>query len=121
MIRKLLLFFAVFTCGLIYAQQQVIPDQVRQVSVQNGFVIYESRGVEGFQPAAPVTAPNPVPAAKPVSEWNIQECDEALYFIDLKLQVAIENHEQESIDRYQQNKNEILARRSVLTNQIQGQ
>ena len=120
MIRKLLFaFFALFTCGLIHAQQQVVPDQVRQVSVQNGVVIYESGGVEGFQTAEETAAPAVV--VKPIAEWDLQQCDDALYFIEQKLPVVTESGDLESIAAYQQSKNEILARKAILTNQIQGQ
>ena len=122
MIRKLLIFLAVFTCGLINAQQQTIPEGVRQVSVQNGFVIYESAGVEGFQPAQTGTPAEALaPVVKPISEWGMQECNEALYFIDLKLPVVTETDDQEAIARYVQAKSEILARKAILTNQTQGQ
>lgn len=114
MMKNLLLIFFAFICGQSFAQQ-VSPSQARQVSVENGVVNYETAGVEGF--VSPQAEPQAV--VKPVTEWDLQQCNDALFSIDLKLQAAVERGDQESVSQYQDAKNEVLARKAILINQTQ--
>ncbi len=116
MVKNLLLIFFAFICAQANAQQ-ISPEQARQVSVENGVVNYETAGVEGFV----VPQSDPVVIEKPLSEWDLQQCNDMLFSIDQKLSGAIEHGDQEAIDYYQSAKNAVLARKAILTNQTEGQ
>lgn len=118
MVKKLLLIFFAILIGEQLNAQQILPEQARQVSVENGVVNYETAGVEGF--VSP-QAEQPAAIVKPVTEWDLQQCNDMLISLDMKIQHAAEEGDQQAVDYYQSAKNAVLARKAVLTNQTQGQ
>lgn len=85
---------------------------VRPVSTaSNGVIISESAGVEGFV----VTKETPKTTTRiPVSEWSLETCDNALYYLEQKI-ANPEITEEERVS-YRKQRTEIQLRKQQLQN-----
>lgn len=80
-LRLLLICFSVGGSFYYSAQENSKSKLVRTES--NGVQVYEAQGNE-----APVSIANPQQnnVVRTVSEWDLEECDNSLYFIQLKIE-----------------------------------
>lgn len=109
--KKRAIFFS-FLCasGASYAQTTA---QTKQVATsENGVVVHQSAGVEGFvQPAQPKVIENPI------SNWSLELCLDALNILDNKMRV-LGNSAEDIVSRenYLEQKKQIEARKEQLLN-----
>lgn len=110
--KKRAIFF-LFLCGTgtSFAQSTA---QTKQVSTsQNGVVVHESAGVEGFY-----TPPGPQVTVRTIDDWSLAECIDALKAVDDKLStLGYSEEDQASRTTYLAEKQKIEARKEqLLTN-----
>lgn len=115
MIKLLIsLLTTIWFCGNLFSQnpsgQHVQQNKI--ISSQNGFINYESGGVEGFQEVSVKSQNHSIP----ISEWDLNLCNEVLFSLEQKILISNENGDVEAIHRYQLEKATILMRKSILAN-----
>lgn len=116
--KKTLIFlsFLLFTF-FGFSQNRKNETELKVVkTTETGVNVYESGGVEGFR-KEPANVPTPVREVKPISEWSMEECDNALYGVNLKI-TALENggSPETDIEGYRKMKSEMMLRKEELIN-----
>lgn len=107
---KLLLLVLLSTVNnAVFAQSQTLSQPIRTES--NGVKVYEATGNEG-----PVVTIEPkTVVSKTINDWSLLECQDALYFIDLKIEeIKGSNIDIDQIELYEQQKLQIIARKQFL-------
>ncbi len=82
---------------------------------ETGIQVYESGGVEGFKKSEDNRQNSPI-ERKPISEWTMEECDNVLYSVNLKINaLEKEGFPESEIAEYRKSKTEILQRKDLLS------
>lgn len=105
----LIVFFLLFSVFL-YSQEN---EQVKFLyTAPNGVRVYESTGVQSEKKVLKTTEVK----TRTVSEWSLDDCNNALYYIDLKINEVKDNPEAtDQLKAYQEKVTEILKRKQELT------
>lgn len=109
--KKRAIFFSFLcACGVSFAQKTSSTKQV--ATSENGVVVHESAGVEGFvQPMQPTVISNPI------SNWSLELCLDALNILDNKLRILGNSAEDVVMrEHYLEQKKQIEARKEELLN-----
>lgn len=72
------------------SQENTAPKVVKVKTAKNGINVYKSKGVEN---ESKVDDDTKLKARKPISAYTLEECENAIYFVRLKLKKAIEDNE----------------------------
>lgn len=111
MIKKYLsMIFFLMISFFVYSQENKQVHYLR--TEQNGIQVYESTGVERNTLTASVVERK----VKTIADWSLDDCDNALYFLGLKIEsVKQEAGNQEQLQLYLKEKERIEERKNELT------
>jgi hypothetical protein len=100
-----------------FSYSQNIETELKLIKTsESGIQVYESGGVEGFKKIE-IERQNTPKIVKPISEWTIEECDNALYGLNSKISaLEKEGFPESEIAEYRKSKTEILQRKDFLSN-----
>lgn len=117
LLKKIVFLYLFILCNTLFGQTNS-PANIEQthykVTSENGIVIYKSAGVEGVTRTSEVISP---PVNQSISNWDLQQCNDALYYIGLKIEKSISEDDNESVEKYLEEKRKVLERKSMLTSQ----
>ena len=107
--KQLLLLLFTSACFAVSSQ---ITHENQLVRIEpNGVQVYEAKGNENSS----VINQNPVIVQKTINDWTLVECQDALYFIDLKIESIKESGvDLAQIAIYEEEKSEIVERKQFL-------
>lgn len=109
--KKSLFIFLILAGGTFYSAAQEKSSSKLVRTEANGIQVYEATGNETVVPNELVISPT-----RTINDWNMEECENALYFIDLKIEKMKENEGNENqILEYEAQKVLINERMNSLT------
>ena len=104
-----LLILAFIGISFLSAAQEKSPKSVR--TEPNGVMVYEAQGNESVTPITILSNPT-----KSMNDWSLEECENALYYIELKIQaLKTAQNNAVSIKEYEAQK-KLIQERVVLLN-----
>ncbi len=112
--RLILLLLAVLGSSALYAQEKSTTELKLSKTESNGIQVYEAPGNKN-----PGATPIQTPAERTINDWNLEECENALYYLDLKIEKSKEYEGEPEVEQrkhYEIQRQAILARIQVLSN-----
>lgn len=98
--KKKLLFFFLFVGGTFYSNAQEKTPLKLVRTEPNGIQVYEASGNETLISNEQLNSPS-----RNLNDWNLEECENALYFVGLKIERMKENEGNElQIQEYEAQK-----------------
>ena len=110
--KTLILLMTFGTFNLFGQESSPTPKHIKTES--NGIQIFEAPGNHNK-----VTQPLDSPESSAIKDWSLEECENALYYVDLKIENSKENDseiEREQLELYETQKSAIIARIKLLSN-----
>lgn len=112
--RILLLLGSCFACSCFIFSQEVVSPKL--VSVEsNGVKTYSAEGFESQSASENTSNESLERPVRTMNDYSLEEIDNQLYSVDLKLEHVKASQNQYAIDEYEKIKTQLLERRKELT------
>ena len=112
--RTTLLLLMALGSSTLFAQEKSSSELKLTKTESNGINVYEAPGNKNPEVVSVI-----IPAERTLNDWDLEECENALYHVDLKIENLNESAsevEMEQLNIYKTQRTAIIARIELLSN-----